>query len=147
MKSIDKLFFAGILIFIAAVLPAEEKRQDTFSVKQPLIESYNISPDMVGSGDLFTMTLILNHENSADVEFPLKEKPDFLVLWRGPYIRSFIDTDKDGFSVRKVSITTTFKPQNPGRFIVPPLSVFVDSKRFETEPRLLRVGLYKNRKL
>ena len=138
-----------IFICIAGLgnLSAEEKKHDATTNKQPVIESFDISPDPVGKGDVFTMTIIVDHENSAEVDFPLKEKPEDLQLWRGPYVRSFIYTDKDGNSSRKVRITTTFKALKSGRMIIPGLSVIVDSKRLETNPYLLRVGLYKNRKL
>lgn len=147
MKTALRLIIIAVLVFVSGSLFAEEKKQEIFSGKQPSIESFEITPNPVGRGDLFTMTIVVNHDNSSNVEFPLKELPESLLLWRGPYVRSFIHTDRDGFTTKKVRITVTFKPQSSGRMIIPPLSVFVDSKRFETEPRLLNVGLYKSRKL
>jgi len=117
------------------------------SVPAEGIESVEISPNPVGRGDLFTMTIIVDYPASADVEFPLKELPEQLQLWRGPYVRTFIDSARDGDTRRKVRITTTFKARNSGRLIIPELSVFAAGKVFKTEPELLRVGLYKNRKL
>jgi hypothetical protein len=117
------------------------------SVSAAGIESAEIAPNPVGRGDLFTMTIILDHSSSSDVEFPLKEQPEQLLLWRGPYIRSFIDSGKNGESRRKVRITTTFKAQRSGRMIIPELSVIVGGVLYKTEPKLLRVGLYKSRKL
>lgn len=111
------------------------------------IESTEISPNPVGRGDLFTLTIIVDHDSSADVDLPLKELPEQLTLWRGPYIRSFIQTAANGERSRKVRITATFKAQRSGRMIFPELSVIVDGGLYKTEPMLLRVGLYKNRKL
>ncbi len=136
-----------LLLSAVASLQAEEKKLEVFSSIQPTIESLGIAPNPVGLGDLFTMTIVVNHNNSAEVDFPLKEQPDWLQLWRGPYIRSFIENSKEGESVRKVRITTTFKARKSGRLIIPSLSVIADSRRLVTSPVLLKVGLYKNRQL
>lgn len=136
-----------LLILTATFLSADEKKHGGYSANQPTIESCVITPNPVGKGDLFTLTIIVDHNNSAEVDFPLKDLPENLLLWRGPYIRSFVDTDKDGYSLRKVRITTTLKAQKSGRMIFPSLSVIADNRELRTEPDLLRVGLYKNRKL
>ena len=111
------------------------------------IESVSISPNPVGRGDLFTLTIIVDHDNSYDVDLPLKELPPDITRWRGPYVRSFLETTAEGGTVRKVRITATFKPRSSGRMIFPGLDVIVDGHAFRTGPQLLRVGLYRNRKL
>ena len=144
---IKKAALIGLLVITAVFAAAEEKKQDVLKDRPPVIESLEISPNPVGSGDLFTLTIIVDHDNSAEVDFPLEDAPEDILLWRGPYIRSFIDEDKDGNSRRKVRITTTFKALHSGRVIIPALRVLVENKELMTDPSLLRVGLYKNRKL
>lgn len=140
---------AVILLFVIMIFPlcAEEKRDNITRSKQPAVESVDVSPIPVGQGDIFTMTIIVDHENSSEVEFPLDDLPGQIQLWRGPYIRSFIDTDENDLRLRKVRITTSFKPGRSGRMIFPGLNVIVDNKKLKTEPFLLSVGLYRNRKL
>lgn len=135
------------IIILILPLAAEEKRHDSDKKNEPSIESVEITPNPVGQGDIFTMTVVVDHENSADVEFPLEDLPEQLQLWRGPYVRSFIETDKNDASVRKVRITATFKAKTSGRMIIPQLEVAVENRILKTEPQLLRVGLYKSRKL
>ena len=142
-----KILILGFILIPLTFLGAEDSKPDAAALRKPGIESMEITPNPVGRGDLFTITLIVSHNNSAEVDFPLDDLPEFLQLWRGPYIRSFIDTDKTGNSVRKVRITTTFKARSSGRKVIPSLRVVADSHEFLTEPRLLSVGLYKNRQL
>jgi hypothetical protein len=136
-----------LLLLYIVPLYSEEKKHEVDKRKQPSIESTEITPNPVGQGDVFTITIIVDHDNSSEVEFPLENLPEQLQLWRGPYIRSFIDTDKKDESVRKVRITTTFKARNSGRMVLPEFNVIADSKLLKTDPMLLRVGLYKSRKL
>ncbi|MBI9107970.1 MAG: BatD family protein [Spirochaetales bacterium] len=111
------------------------------------VENIEISPNPVGLGDLFSLTIVLDHPSSDDVEFSMKELPKQLTLWRGPYTRTFIDSGNKGETRRKVRITTTFKALSSGRMIIPELSITAGGKVLKTKPLLLRVGLYKNRKL
>ncbi|MDC7226308.1 MAG: hypothetical protein PQJ61_06055 [Spirochaetales bacterium] len=144
---IKRCLLSLLLIFSALLIFAEEKKHDLQTTKYPVIESVELTPNPVGRGDLFSMTIIVNHDNSAEVDFPLKDLPEDILLWRGPYIRSFVDSDRDGNAVRKVRITTTFKAQSSGRMIFPSMSVIAERHELKTDPILLRVGLYKNRKL
>ena len=144
---IKKAVFIVLLICSAVFAGAEEKKHDSQAARNPVIESMEITPNPVGSGDLFTLTIVVDHENSGDVEFPLDEIAPHTQLWRGPYIRSFIDTDKEGLSKRKVRITVTFKALHSGRIIIPGLTVTIGDRKLKTDPALLRVGLYRNRKL
>ena len=130
------LFFFAVLLFPAA---AQEKK--------PAVESVDITPNPVGKGDVFTLTIVVDHDNSDEIEFPLDDLPEQLQLWRGPYIRSFVETDRENNSRRKVRITATFKSRNSGRMIIPELSVTVQGRNLKTKPQLLRVGLYKSRQL
>ena len=145
MRKVLLLFL--LVLLCPSLVFSEEKRQADSSLDRITIERTEISPNPVGRGDLFTLTVIVDHDSSSDIEFPLKDLPGGFVLWRGPSIRSFLETGKNGESVRKVRISASFKASSSGRQIFPSLAVLAGRRVLTTEPVLLRVGLYKNRKL
>ncbi len=143
------LLIAVIFSFSANFLFAEEKRLEITNETDPVIESVEITPNPVGRGDLFTITIIVDYNNSSEVDFSLDELPESIQLWSGPYIRSFVDSDPGSEKdfKRKIRITAKFKAWQSGRVIIPSLTVIVGQQELKTEPQLLRVGVYKKRNL
>ena len=149
MKKLILILFLSAVLLPLAAQPAVQTQPGGSSkaAADSLIEQVTMTPNPVGRGDLFTMTIIVNHSSSYEVDMLLDDLPEQLTRWRGPYIRSFVAEGPDGQPLRKVRITATFKSKKSGRMIIPGLDVLIDGKTQKTPPQLLRVGLYKSRKL
>ena len=111
------------------------------------IESVEIEPNPVGKGDIFTLTIVVDWDNALEVDLDFDDFTSDFTRWRGPYMRSFIDSERKDDVRRKVRITTTFKAVSSGRQIFPSLTVTAGPYIMQTDPLLIRVGLYANRKL
>ncbi|MDC7127061.1 MAG: hypothetical protein PQJ46_15955 [Spirochaetales bacterium] len=144
-----KQLFIFLLLFVSAsgFLFAEDSDSSVGENSSISIDKFSIVPETVGRGDLFTLTIILDYDKVDDVDLNLDNLPSWMILRRGPYYRAFIDTDSDKVSQRKIRITATFKADKSGRKIIPAFKISAGSKKLETPPSIMNVGLYRNRKL
>ncbi len=145
LKKISLMLLLSVLL--TAGLPAQSRFLPDDQRPKAKIESIEIEPNPVGRGDIFTLTIDVDWDNALEVDLDLDDFTSDFTKWRGPYMRSFIDSTSKDDVRRKVRITTTFRAVKSGRQIFPSLTVTAGSYVMQTEPLLIRVGLYANRKL
>lgn len=106
-----------------------------------------ISPNPVGRGDKFTIDFFIDYDDMAGISIELPELPAGISLAKGPYKRPYWIKLADGSNRKKTMVTYTYSTNKAGRFALEPFLVTIGSKLAVTEPEIIRVGLYKNRKL
>ncbi|MFP4618279.1 MAG: hypothetical protein ACLFMZ_05490 [Spirochaetaceae bacterium] len=107
----------------------------------------DVSPNPVGRGDRFTITIEVPVEESDDVEITEPELWDTLSLLGGPNIRPVYESDEDGRRVRKTRITYVFSGKESGRFELGSYKIDSPEGTFTTEPLLIEIGLYRDKNL
>ncbi len=106
-----------------------------------------IIPNPVGKNDKFTLTLFVDYPDALAVNIIEPEIPPVIHLVGGPYIRPFIDKSVEGDSKKIVKIVYTFRARKTGWHKLGGFTVLINGQSCITEPVLIGVGLYKNRKL
>jgi tetratricopeptide (TPR) repeat protein len=106
-----------------------------------------ISPNPVGRGDRFNIDFYIDHENMSEISIESPSFPDGIILYKGPYIRPYWLQLPDGSSKKKTLITYTYSTSSEGRFEIGAFKIKLGDSAYETDPNIIRVGLYKNRKL
>lgn len=135
MKSLSLMFLLAVLFFGVTSL---------LSGKDLIVE---ISPNPVGKGDKFTIDFFIDYDDMAGISIELPELPSGLSLAKGPYKRPYWVKSADGSNKKKTMVTYTFSTNKAGRFELGAFRLTIGSKLLVTEPEIIRVGLYKNRKL
>ncbi|MDA3939544.1 MAG: hypothetical protein PF693_09570 [Spirochaetia bacterium] len=106
-----------------------------------------MSPNPVGKGDRFSIDFFINYEDMRAISVEPPILPDGISLYKGPYKRPYWLELPDGSSRKKTLITYTYSTSKEGRFEIGSFLFTLGDKVFSTDPHLIRIGLYKNRKL
>jgi len=134
-------FFTGLLLFLLTAagppLYAQQGRQ----------VSMDISPNPVGRGDRFGVTIVVDIEDPSALDVTQPDLSEDIVLLRGPYVRPVWSGEGDGEERRQTEITYLYRCDATGRFEIGPYRIITPRRIFSTEPALLEVGVYRNRQL
>lgn len=106
-----------------------------------------ITPNPVGRGDRFSIDFFIDYEDMNSVFIKPPVLPHGISLFKGPYKRPYWLQNPDGSSRKKTLVTYTYSTNKEGRFEIAPFSINLGDSLFQTEPNIIRVGLYKNREL
>lgn len=106
-----------------------------------------ISPNPVGRGDRFTVDFFIDYDDMTGISIETPELPSGISLYRGPYKRPYWIKLDDGSSRKKTIVTYTYSTNNTGRFVLGSYRVSAGTDIFVTEPEIIQIGLYRNRKL
>ena len=107
----------------------------------------DISPNPVGRGDRFGITILADIEDSEMIDINQPDLADGIVLLRGPYIRPVWVETADQGQQRKTEISYLYRCDETGRFEVGSYRIITPRRIFSTDPQLLEVGYYQNREL
>ena len=107
----------------------------------------DLSPNPVGVGDNISLVVELPAETVSDVVLDEVAFPRGIQIWRGPYLRPFTTLSSSGDPVSQVRITYTLRSLRAGRILMEPLLFKAGEREFPTDPVLLEVGNYSNRRL
>lgn len=106
-----------------------------------------VSETSLAKNDRFKFTIIADHSNYNDITVVVPEEMEGLQIYAGPVKRHIIESAPDGINIiRKSSISYTLRARETGRHALPSFTVFIRDIPYQTEPVLIEVGLYKNRK-
>ena len=116
---------------------------------EPRLETVNIdvSPNPVGRGDRFSITMVVPSEETGDIEVESPVLPEQFSRIGGPYIRPVYEINEGGRRVKKSRISFVYTSGESGRFEIGRYLVDSNGERFETNPALVEIGLYRNREL
>lgn len=106
-----------------------------------------VSPNPVGRGDRFSVTLQVPVEDSSMVEVEEPGFDDAIILLRGPYVRPVNTTGPTGERLTHTEITYIYRSDDTGRYEVGPYRITGVERVYTTEPQLLEVGVYRNQQL
>ncbi|MCF6334321.1 MAG: hypothetical protein L3J12_01085 [Spirochaetales bacterium] len=106
-----------------------------------------LKPNPLGRGDKFTVELYLDYSDIAGIKVEPPLLPGGIRFFKGPYMRPYWMESKNGETRKKTLVIYTYSTSKTGRFIMAPFIVTLGEKIIETNPMIVRVGLYKNRKL
>ncbi len=118
-----------------------------FSDVSPQDLIMEISPNPVGKGDKFTVDFFIDYGDMTGISINPPELPSGITLSRGPYKRPYWIKLADGSSRKKTIVSYTYSTTKTGRFVIGSYRVTAGVDVFVTEPEIIRIGLYKNRKL
>jgi len=134
MTGRSKLLLA-LLVFLSA----------EFASGEDLI--MEVKPNPVRKGYQFNVTLYVDYDNPSSVDVSAPELPPGFRLVRGPAVRGYYVTAPSGARRRKTRIRYTYLALKTGRFVLDSYRITAGDKEYVTEPRIIGVALYKNRKL
>ncbi len=129
-----------LLLLLAASAPplaAQQGRQ----------VSLDISPNPVGRGDRFGITIVVDVEDSSMLDVTQPDLSEDIILLRGPYVRPVWSSEEDGERRRQTEITYLYRCDATGRYEIGPYRIITPRRIFSTQPALLEVGVYRNRQL
>ncbi len=106
-----------------------------------------MSPNPVGRGDRFSIDFFIDYEDMSLISVEPPVLPDGISLYKGPYKRPYWLELPDGSSRKKTLITYTYSTSKEGRFEIGSYLFTLGEKVYLTNSRIIRIGLYKNRKL
>ncbi|MFO7731337.1 MAG: BatD family protein [Spirochaetia bacterium] len=106
-----------------------------------------VSPNPVGRGDRFSVTIQVPVEDSSMVEVEEPGFDDDIMLLRGPYIRPVNTSGSTGERIALTEITYIYRSDDTGRYEIGPYRVTGVERVYTTEPQLLEVGVYRNQQL
>ncbi len=129
------VFFAALFLGVVSLAAFPED----------LIEE--LHPNPLRKGNRFTVSLYLDYDNPALVTSTAPVFPKALRLVRGPYIRGYFITSKDGTSKRKTKVTYTFAALKTGRYVLGSFELTTPGGSYKTVPQVVTVGVYKNKRL
>lgn len=130
-----KTFLLFILImFIPTIVSSED-----------MIEE--LHPNPVRKGYQFTLSFYIDYDNPSEVAVTAPEFPKEFKLVRGPYIRGYYVTLDSGKPKKKTKIQYIFSASKTGRFVLGAFEIRTGNKVFKTSPRVMGVGLYKNKNI
>jgi hypothetical protein len=109
--------------------------------------SLEVVPNPVGRGDRFSVTILVAVENTENISVEAPDLPDSIILLRGPYIRPVWVNNAAGQSEPRAEITYLYRGDATGRFEIGAFRIATANRVYTTEPRLLEVGIYRNRRL
>ena len=115
--------------------------------QQPDPVRMEISPNPVGKGDRFGITILLDIEDPSMIEVAPPRLSEEIVLLRGPYIRPVWTSVGDEEQRKLTEITYLYRCDDAGRFEIGPYRIVTPGRIFSTMPDLLEVGVYQNREL
>ncbi|MGC9312766.1 MAG: hypothetical protein ACP5IA_08720 [Sediminispirochaetaceae bacterium] len=125
-------FPAFLLLLLAAVatpLSAQQGRQI----------SLDISPNPVGRGDRFGVTIVAEIEDPSMIDVTQPDLSEDIVLLRGPYVRPVWSEEGDGEERRQTEITYLYRCDATGRFEIGPYRIITPRRIFSTEPSSRRM--------
>ncbi len=129
-----RILCVGLFFFLSFIVFSED-----------LVEE--LHPNPVRRGYRFTFTLYLDYDDPAAVAITAPVFPRALRLVRGPSIRSYYRTTETGKSKKKTRIRYTFSAVKTGRYVLGSFTIKTRKGTFHTVPRVVSIGIYKNRKL
>ena len=97
----------------------------------------------VGVRDTIILNLFVDHPVVEEVSVEKLELPESVTLLTGPSRRPYAS----GSSPDQVRINYTFRAETSGRKIIPEIHIRIVDRIVKTEPTLLEVGLYQNRRI
>ena len=106
-----------------------------------------ISPNPVGRGDRFKIDFFIDYDDMTAINIEQPMLPEGVKLYRGPYKRPYWLKQPDGSSKKKTLVTFTYTAGQPGRYEIGSFTCIIGENTYLTEPKLLRIGLYKRREL
>src|SRR6056297_1227547 len=106
-----------------------------------------VSPNPVGRGDRFSVTIQVPVEDSSMVEVEEPGFDDAIMLLRGPYVRPVNTSGSTGERVTRTEITYIYRSDDTGRYEIGPYRITGVERVYTTEPHLLEVGVYRNQQL
>ncbi|MCF7914107.1 MAG: BatD family protein [Spirochaetaceae bacterium] len=106
-----------------------------------------VSPNPVGRGDRFSVTIRVPVEDSSMVEVEEPGFDDAIILLRGPYVRPVNIPGSLGERITHTEITYIYRSDDTGRYEIGPYRVTGVERVYTTEPQLLEVGVYRNQQL
>ncbi|MCK5202105.1 MAG: BatD family protein, partial [Spirochaetales bacterium] len=106
-----------------------------------------ISPNPVGRGDKFTVDFFIDYDDMTGISIETPELPFGISLFKGPYKRPYWFKLDDGSSRKKTIVTYTYSTNTTGRFVLGSYHVSAGTDIFVTKAEVIRIGLYRNRKL
>ncbi len=135
-------------ILLAAVLCSlAAQTQDSSSEQTEPKMTVELSPNPVGRGDRFSVTIEVPNPGFSDVEVEAPELDESIGILRGPYIRPFYEYPEEGDRIEKSRITYVYAPRETGRFEIGSYRIETKEQVFRTEPRLLEAGVYHRREI
>jgi len=106
-----------------------------------------ISPNPVGRGDRFKIDFFIDYDDMTGINIEPTDLPEGIRLYRGPYIRPYWLKQPDGSSKKKTLVTFTYSTSKVGRYEIGPFICRIGGSSYRTEPKLIRIGLYKRKEL
>lgn len=124
----------------------QESPADEGEAEEPFI-SLELSPNPVGRGDRFTLTMIMPEEETESIEIDEPELPDAFSVIGGPYIRPLYEIDKEGNRIKQSRVRYVLVSRESGRFEIGSYRFSSSSGEYLSEPVLMEIGLYRDRSL
>ncbi len=144
------LIFAAGLLGLAMGFPliseAQSAAGDADGDAAEIVE-IDVSPNPVGRGDRFTVTLELPVAESESITVEEPELPDPFSMIAGPYIRPVYIINEEGRRVRRSRVSFVYVSDESGRFELGSYLCRSVEGSFNSEPLLMEIGLYRNRSL
>lgn len=107
----------------------------------------SLTPNPVGINDNISLILEVEAEKFSDIDISSVTFPDGVQVRRGPYMRSFTDSNSLGEKVPHVRISYTLRSRRTGRIALGPFKFTVADRTVITDEILLEVGTYRGGQL
>jgi len=127
------LFLSSLLIVAASLVFSEDVIME-------------VKPNPVRKGYQFLVTLYIDHDNTSEVTVVQPKIPEEFKLVRGPAVRSYYVTMDSGKTRKKTRVQYTFLSRKAGRFVLGRYRINAAGKEYSTEPVLIGVGIYKDKR-
>ncbi|MBT3276096.1 MAG: hypothetical protein HN368_23310, partial [Spirochaetales bacterium] len=125
--------FISLVFLCLAILPAFT---EDFQVE------YEIANNPVGVKDNIYVNIYISHPRPDEVSVTAPPLPKSLQITRGPKISPVADK-----GIFRTWISYRLRGDASGRYIIKPFIIEINGDTLETEPRILEVGVYRNRQL
>ncbi|HKK64267.1 MAG TPA: BatD family protein [Clostridia bacterium] len=132
------IFLQVVFLFLGAVFLQAQNGSEV---------QVQVSPNPVGRGDRFSVTIRVPVEESSMVEVEEPGFDDAIMLLRGPYVRPVNASGSSGERIILTEITYIYRSDDTGRYEIGPYRVTGVERVYTTEPQLLEVGVYRNQQL
>ncbi len=122
-----------VLLFAASVVFSEDVIME-------------VKPNPVRKGYQFVVSLYIDHDKTTEISVTPPKIPEDFKLVRGPVVRSYYVALDNGKTRKKTKVQYTFLSLKTGRFILGSYHIKAAGKEYDTEPVLIGVGIYKNKR-
>lgn len=135
----NRSFVLAALLILMCVFPAAAQ-------PKKLSVTLDLQNNPVGVRDRIYLTVYVRHPDAKVVKIENPILPDDVEILTGPYIQPYADeTDKDMPIITR--ITYILRANEMGRFIIGPFLITAADMKAATDPFVLSVGYYQNRRL